>query len=388
MRRILAFALIAACSSKKETPPDPPPEPKPEEPLREAVANKDILALVYDYITAQACDKALHHFSGIKDRTRNGIVNGQIWIRGCKITNEGDQLTAELSGNGWQWQNKVEKKVGGTFEVNQYVKFEVTAKLSGKMDLAYAPKEHVASLWFTPTGAAAVDFKPIGDIEVNRDDTWASIIGGVGSLVGESPESSAESTAKDKGAEAFQDQVKKGFEIAVDLCTNTTRMALRRLPKGQMPKASVGETHKVEVEVQNFGVMIYGPYDADETGLTLDVEVKGGAAKVNLACIKEAEETAQSFLDQKQNTAKPIKSELVTGHAVLKAPRERCPVALVLRSVQPQPVFVSFVRPQREATAAAHGPFAPCGRTKPLGGDPKHEPGTPKTGSAGSGSGS
>ena len=72
MRRILAYALIAACSSKKETPPDPPPEPKPEQPLREAVANKDILALVYDYIAAQACDKALHHFSGIKDRARNG----------------------------------------------------------------------------------------------------------------------------------------------------------------------------------------------------------------------------------------------------------------------------------------------------------------------------
>jgi len=385
MRRLLSVLLIAACSHKKETPPDPKPVAPPEQPLRDAVGDADLRALVYDWISTQACAKALHHFSGIKDPSRKGIVNGQIWVRDCKITHDGKQLVGELAGDGWQWQHKVEKKAGGTFEVNQYVKFAVTAKLTGTLDLAYAPNNHVASLWFTPTAPAAVEFKPIGDIEVNRDDTWASIVGGVGGLIGESPESAAESTANDKGTAAFQDQIAKGFAVAVDFCTNTTRMSLKRLPKGQMPKASVGETHKVEVEVQNFGVVMYGPYDADDTGLTIDVEVKGGAAKVNLGCVDEAEATAQAFLDQKDNTAKPIKSELVTGHAVLKAPRERCPVVVVLRSVQPQPVQISFVRPQREATAAAHGAFAQCGRTKPLGGDPKSEPGTPKTGS-GSGS--
>jgi hypothetical protein len=381
MRRLLCAVLIAACSSKKATPPDPPPDKPPEQPLRDAVGDSDMRALVYDWLSAQACSKAVHHFSGIKDPKRKGIVNGQIWVRDCKITNEGKQLVAEIAGNGWQWQHKVEKKAGGTFEVNQYVKFGVTAKLAGTIDLAYAPKNHVASLWFTPTAPAEVEFKPIGDIEVNRDDTWTSIIGGVGALVGESPEDNAESTADKKGTTAFKDQVAKGFEVAVDLCTNTTRVSLKRLPKGEMPKASVGETHKVEVEVQNFGVLMYGPFDADDTGLTIDVEVKGGSAKVNLGCVGEAEATAQAFLDQTESTGKPIKSELVTGHAVLKAPRERCPVVVVLRSVQPQPVQISFVRPQREATAAAHGAFALCARTKPLGGAPKAEPGTPKTGS-------
>ncbi|MEO8552314.1 MAG: hypothetical protein ABI678_20195, partial [Kofleriaceae bacterium] len=255
MRRLLCVVMIAACSSKKETPPDPPPVQKPEEPLRDAVGDADMRALVYDWLAAQACHKAAHHFSGIKDPTRKGIVNGQIWIRDCKITNEGKQLVAEIAGSGWQWQHKVEKKAGGTFEVNQYVKFSVTAKLAGTVDLAYAPKNHVASLWFTPTAPAAVEFKPIGDIDVNRDDTWASIIGGVGSLVGESPEDSAESTADKKGTTAFKDQIAKGFAVGVDLCSNTTRVSLKRLPKGEMPKASVGETHKVEVEVQNFGVL-------------------------------------------------------------------------------------------------------------------------------------
>ncbi|HET9992222.1 MAG TPA: hypothetical protein VFQ65_27010, partial [Kofleriaceae bacterium] len=162
MRRVLSLALIAACSSKKATPPEPAPVHRPEQPLRDAVGDADLRALVYDWLSVQACNRMTNHFSGIKDRTRKNVVNGQIWIRDCKITNDGKQLVAEVSGNGWQWQHKVEKKGGGTFEVNQYVKFGVTAKLSGTADLGYSPKDHVASVWFTPTAKPEVKFTPIG----------------------------------------------------------------------------------------------------------------------------------------------------------------------------------------------------------------------------------
>ena len=362
MRRMLCLLLIAACSAKKATPPDPPPAPKPEQPLRDAVGDADLRALVYDYLSEQACVRIKNHFSGIKDRLRKNVIDGQIWIRDCKITNDGKQLIADVSGSGWEWQHKVEKKAGGTFEVNQYVKFNVTAKLAGTADLAYSPKDHVASVWFTPTAKADVKFTPVGDIEVNRDDTWSSILGGAATLIGESPDDKAEQTADQKGTEAFEQQAARGFEVAIDMCSNTARMALKRLPKGQMPKPTVGETHKLQVEVQNYGVMIYGPYVQPE-GLTLDVEVTGGSAKVNLACAKEAEETAQNFLDNKPNTATAIAAELVTGHAKLELPHERCPVVLVIRSVQPQPVMISFVRPQSEATRAAGGPLASCRST-------------------------
>jgi hypothetical protein len=38
-------------------------------------------------------------------------------------------------------------------------------------------------------------------------------------------------------------------------------------------------------------------------------------------------------------------------------------VVLVVRSVQPQPVMLSFVRPQRETMRAAGGPLASCRTT-------------------------
>jgi hypothetical protein len=387
MRRVLCVALIAACSSKKATPPDPPPAHKPEQPLRDAIGDSDLRALVYDWLSVQACKRMSNHFSGIKDRTRKDVVNGQVWIRDCKITNDGKQLIADVTGAGWQWQNKVEKKAGGTFEVNQYVKFEVAAKLYGTADLAYSRKDHVASVWFSPTAKAEVKLTPIGDIKVNNDDAWSSVIGGAATLIGESPEDKAEDTADTKGTDAFEEQAARGFEVAMDLCTNTTRMALKRLPKGQLPKPNVGETHNIKVEVQNYGVIMYGPYVARD-GLTLDVDVTGGSLKLNLACQKEAEETAQNFLDNKPNTAKPIAAELVTGHAKLKLPRERCPVVLVARSVQPQPVMLSFVRPKPEATRAAGGPLAACASTADAVSDQMRAEHKAERAKAGSGSGS
>jgi hypothetical protein len=359
--RLLCVALaVAACSSKKAT-PDAPPPPKPEEPLRDATGDAEVRILVADLLSGRACEQALHHFGGIKDKKRKTVITGEVWVRDCKIANEGANVTVSLAGNGWQWADQDQKKAGGTFGVHQYVKFELTAKLTGTIDVAYDPPTHIASLWFTPKGEPEVVFKPLGEIEVDRESTWASIVGGAGALIGKSPEDSAETAAKKEGKGAIEHAAASGFEISVDLCKNAMRMSKKRLPKGQMPKPSVGETEKIEVEVQNYGVMIYGPYDAHE-GMTIDAEVTGGSAKVNLACISDAETTAQAFLDEKANTAKPIKSELVTGKAVLKLPKERCPIAVVIRSTQPTPVQVSFVRPAEEARAAKGGPLASCAK--------------------------
>jgi hypothetical protein len=354
---------LVACSSKHKAPldaPPPPPPPPPEAPLRDATGDADMRVLVADLLAGRACDQAIGHFGGIRDSVRKQVITGQVWIRDCKITNDGTKVTAEISGNGWQWVDKSQKKAGGTFEVKQYVRFGVTAKLSGVIDVAYDPPKHVVSLWFTPSGEPTVDFKPIGEIEVYRDSTWASAIGGLASLVGDSPEDTADTAATDEGKLAVKKAAATGFEIAVDLCKNITRISKKRLPKGQMPKPSMGETDKVAIEVQNFGVMIEGPYDAHE-GMTIETDVTGGAAKVNLACLADGETTAQAFLDDKANTAKPLESEVVTGHATLKVPHEHCPVVVVIRSVQVTPVLVRFVRPAHEATESKGGPLARCG---------------------------
>ncbi len=360
MKRVLLLAMMIACSSKQEAKQDAaPPPPKPEEPLRDAVGDRDVRALVSDLLSGNACKLAANHFSGLKDKVRKTVITGQIWVRDCKVTSHDDEITIAVTGSGWQWAEKSQKKAGGTFAVRQYVKFDISAELTGKIDVAYARENHVASLWFTPVGEPKIAFKPRGEIEVDREGLWSSIIGGAGSVIDSSPEEAAQTAAKQEGTKAVAEAAMKGFEVAVDLCHNITRMAMKRLPKGRMPKPSVGEADRVQVEVQNYGVILYGPYDARD-GMSVDIEVTGGAARVNLACIKDAEVLADQYLADQVSTAKPLAAEIISGKGKLAVPKQRCQVAVVIRSVNPQPVQVAFVRPQAESIQEKGGPLAAC----------------------------
>ena len=136
MKRLVLVALVA-CSSK--TPPPDAPPPPPEAPLRDAIGDADVRILVADLLAGRACDQAVHHFGGMRDKVRKQVITGDVWIRDCKMTNDGTKVTAEISGNGWQWIEQSQRKAGGTFDVKQYVKFGVTAKLSGVIDVAYDP---------------------------------------------------------------------------------------------------------------------------------------------------------------------------------------------------------------------------------------------------------
>ncbi len=360
-RMLLVLLAASACSSKKETPPEPLPVPVPETPLRGAEGDKDIRALVNDLIAGKVCDQVKHHFSGLRDAKRNHVLIGSMWLRDCAIENEGDHLAIQVTGSGWEWVDQTQKKAGGTFVVKQYVKFDVSVKLAGTVDLAYDPKVHVASLWYTPTKTADVEFKPRNEIEVDRDGAWSSIIGGAGSLIGTSPEETADKTAVQKGTSAIELANAKGLSIAVDLCTNTVRTSSKRQPRGKMPKPSIGESERIEAEVQNFGVMIFGPYPAT-TGMTINVEVQGGSAQMYLACLDQAEAVSQAFLDNKPNTAKPLAGEVISGKGTLHAPKEKCPVVVVARSIQPTAVQFTFVRPAAEAMQSKGGPLLQCAK--------------------------
>ena len=53
--------------------------------------------------------------------------------------------------------------------MRQYVRFSIAATIRGAIDIFYDRDVHVVTLWFTPDRAPEVDFKTIGDIEVDSE---------------------------------------------------------------------------------------------------------------------------------------------------------------------------------------------------------------------------
>jgi hypothetical protein len=363
LHAVIALACVAACSrAHHDDVQQQQVAPKPQEPVRDAVGDRDMRALVADLASAKACEQFEHNMRGMVDDKDKSHVTGVLWIRRCKITLDGTHVTFALGGNGWQWNHTEKHQAGGTFEVDQWVKFGVDITLNGALDIAYDRADHVVTLWFTPDRQPDVKFTPVGDVSVDPKGAWSSIVGGMGTVFGKSPDREGTKAAKDQGEQMFDKAFGNGFAITVDLCTSTIRFDLDRPKKGEMAPPPIGQTMDVAAVLQPNGVMMFGPY-ADPKGMSIDASVEGGAARLYLACVDQAEQVAQAFLDDKPNTAKPLAAEVVSGKAVLHAPSDHCKLAVVARSLLPKPVMVRFARPSGEATRAAGGPILQCGKS-------------------------
>jgi hypothetical protein len=283
-----------------------------------------------------------------------------LWIRDCKITNAGSRVTFELIGNGWQWTDQEKKQVGGTFRVREYVKFDVDVTMHGAIDLAYAQSDHVVSLWFTPREPPHVEFHPVGNVDVDRAGVWASVIGGLGSLFGKSPEKLAQGEARTQGTEQFMKELGDGMTSTIALCTGLGRFNLGRPPKGVMAPADLGETKRVPVELQPGGVVMAGPQKAPN-GMSIDVTVTTGTAWIALVCADYANNMATAFVAGQQPSAVPVLAQVTTSSGSrLRIKPARCPVVAVARTVGNAPAKLSWQRPPEEIAWSLGGPVLHC----------------------------
>src|SRR5580698_1319936 len=100
LHAVIALSVVAACSRAHHD--EPQVAPKPQVPLRDAVGDRDMRALVADLMSSKACEQFEHNMRGMVDANDKTKVTGVLWIRQCKITLEGDatRVTFELGGNG------------------------------------------------------------------------------------------------------------------------------------------------------------------------------------------------------------------------------------------------------------------------------------------------
>jgi hypothetical protein len=360
---VAAALVVSGC--KRDDAPAPPPPPKANAPLRGAAADTDLRVMLAELASAKACEMIKGQFRGLRDAKRPGVVTGVLWIRDCKITNEGTSVTFRMAGQGWQWAAQSKKKAGGKFAIAQYVRFDVDVTMPGTLDLAYDRGDHVVSLWFTPRGTPHIEFKPVGDFDVDSKGAWSTVVGALGSVFGSGPGDLAEKDAKHQGTQQFEQTLADGLAVTIDLCTGLGRFNLGRRPKGKMQPADVGETKQVPVELQPSGIALAGPQIA-KNGMTVYAETTQGAARVTLACADQAEGVAAAFVEQKagpQHAA--LGSVIVRGKGKLHIKPTSCPVVAIATPLDNKPATLSWMRMPSEIAQSTGGPLIQCSGRKP-----------------------
>ncbi|MES1177544.1 MAG: hypothetical protein ABUL62_24690 [Myxococcales bacterium] len=367
---VLTFALVCFPSACKTTPsPEPSasaaqpiPSAKPVE--RGAVGDNDLRVMLTELASAKACELVRGQFRPLRAPDNDQVVTGVMWIRECKVTNVGTQVTLTLAGNGWQWAAQQQHKAGGTFAIQQYVKFAMAATIPGVLDIAYAPSDHIVSLWFTPSKPPEVTFTPVGDIEVDRKGIWSSVVGAVGSVFGQSPEHLANGQAKEQGNHQLEKQLADGLSITINLCSGLSRFHLGREPKGTLNKPDAGETKQVPIELQPNALMIFGPQPVGPAGFTANVDAHSGALRVSLACADQADLVAAAYVaGQPLPAIKTLASKDIHGKGTLNIHHASCPVAVIAQSVDANAKNDTFdwQRPLAETARSTGGPIIDCG---------------------------
>jgi hypothetical protein len=360
IRLLAIFAVLVLASCKRDDPAPAPPPPAAKPPIRGAAADADLRVMLAELASARACEMVRGQFVGLRAAERPGTATGVLWIRDCKITNEGTAATFRLAGQGWQWAAQSKKKAGGKFSIAQYVRFAVDVSMPGTFDIAYDRGAHVVSLWFTPTSEPQVDFTPVGDIDVDRQGTWSSVVGALGSVFASSPEELAEQDADKQGTQQFARTLADGLAATINLCTGLARFNLGRPAKGVMQPPDVGTTKRVPVELHPGGIALAGPQIA-KNGMTIHAEAQQGAVRLALVCAEQAEAVAAAFVAKRPIKPHAVLGQVdVRGSTKLKIKPTDCPVVAIASPLGQQPATVAWLRMPSEIAESTGGPLIQC----------------------------
>jgi hypothetical protein len=363
----VAAILCFACGKKHEEPPPPPPPPP--SPIRGAVGDADLRVMLAEIASSKACEMMKGALKGLRAEGNHDLTTGILWIRDCKITNDGTKIMFHLTGNGWQWSEKVEKKAGAKFELREYVKFGVDVKIPGTLDIAYDRHDHVVSLWFSPTQTPDIKFTPLGDVDVDAKGTWSSVLGAVSSVFAQSPEEQGKKKAEQIGHQQFVNEMVQGMTVAIDLCTGYQRFSIGRPQKGNLGPPDPGESRQRPIEIQPGGLMAFGPYFAQD-GMHVNVH-SDGPIRVGLACADKLYPTALQFInEQPESVIDTLAQKDINGTGSLAVKDQRCKVAVVIRSLAHQKVTFDWQRPPREIAQSTGGPAIHCDRKQTVFSDP------------------
>ncbi len=357
-RTLCSFAaLCISCGGSSQSQQPAPPQPPPP-PQRTAAEADNLRVMLAEIAALKACERAQGTFRGLSGGPEAGTT-GTLWLDGCTATQDGKDMTLQLSGKGWRWLQRSPEKVGADFEVSQYGRFAVTVTVRGTMDIAYAPDSHIATLWFTPEGAPEVSFQSIGDVAVDKEGLWATVVAGAASLFATSPDEKADQKLESEGREKFEKRFAKGYAVTLDLCTGELATGFGHPPAGEMVgKPSEGPA--VEATLHRDGVLLSGPHDRKQPLEVVANMKTSGGIQLQVVCEEDATQVAQAMLDGRAlPVVKPIASAKLIGSKTLTVPPGGCSVVVLTRPLAGNERSVSYSYQAKPAKPDSQ-PLATC----------------------------
>ena len=232
------YALLFACGVLAGCGDGPPTEETPvPTPARTAAQDRAIRALAADLARHRACEVLRERFVPLpEDRPEAArrVVEGRLWVDRCEARREGEGLALSLGGRGWQWvERSAPGPLGTRFTVRGTVRLEARVELTSALDVRYDEAARRVLVALTPVAPPSATVRPIGTIPLAPEGGWSSLVGGLGSLVGLSPEAQARPLLEEEAALIVRRQLARGMTLAIDLCTGQPDVAFGPLGDGE-----------------------------------------------------------------------------------------------------------------------------------------------------------
>lgn len=364
----LGIAILGGCGGASESrslivEPSPLPE-------RDAVEDASLRGLFMSVAEKRVCESLQGSYVGLPDvggpsGRRSGAYPsaGRLRLDRCAITRHGDTLSLSLAGDGWTWVEQTQAGPAGTsFLLRGHVRFQTAIELEGALDVAYAERSGVVSLWMSPKQGVAAKVVPTYAVPVAPEGGWSHFVAAVGGLFGPSIEERARPMVEEEGSLQMSKRLASGFTFTLDLCTSQADSMVGALGNGEVPERPFPPDDRIWLDNQRVrlragGIDAAGPFQTEDDLLQVEIDVEEGAdLEAGLYCEAEANAIVQAFLRGEQPKKWPralVKRRLsksATPH-LLEADARSCKVVLLSFSHQPDPVVFRYRSYERGAQA-------------------------------------
>ncbi|MGQ9424781.1 hypothetical protein ACXYTJ_02390 [Gilvimarinus sp. F26214L] len=307
------------------------------------------------------CDHMRDRFRNLETGSREGesATSGTLWMEDCAAHVDGTRLSIALGGQGWRWVYRVKQQAGADFELSQYATFAVDVRVEGNLDAGYDEENRIFHFWFKPLDEPTVSFRPIGDVDVDTEGLWSSVVGGAASLFSRSPDDRAREQLQAVGRENLKEKFSEGFTASLNFCTGRLDVGLGI--NGEDAAEPDMQEESIQAYMHEGGLILDGPYDVDPRQFAVNIE-GDGPMLAELMCVNEAVALARAFVEQQPLPEVRALNRVETrGNARFGVDTSyvSCPVVLALRPL-PGAGETSFGFQYQVHTAPLMEPLEQC----------------------------